>query len=98
MERKNLIDLPPGKRPPRVINTIIEIPKGCRNKYEYDKERRVFRLDQELYSSVRYPADYGFIPGTLRSDGDRLDVLILINEPTSIGVLVDLRPIWVSTR
>ncbi len=95
MERKNLIILPLGKNPPKVVNAIVEIPKGSRNKYEYDKELRVFRLDRVLYSSVHYPADYGFIPSTLSSDGDPLDVLIMISEPTSIGVLVDVRPIGV---
>ncbi len=62
MERKNLIDLQPGKNPTNVVNTIVEIPKGSRNKYEYDRELRIFRLGLVLYSSVRYPADYGFIP------------------------------------
>lgn len=95
MERKNLIDLPIGKNPPKVINAIIEIPKGSRNKYEYDRELRIFRLDRILYSSIYYPADYGFIPSTLSRDGDPLDVLVIISEPTSIGVLVDVRPIGV---
>ncbi len=95
MERKNLVDLPLGKNPPKVVNAIVEIPKGSRNKYEYDKELHVFRLDRVLYSSVHYPADYGFIPSTLSSDGDPLDVLIMINEPTSIGVLIEVRPIGI---
>lgn len=95
MERRNIINLPLGKYPPKVVNAIVEIPKGSRNKYEYDKELCVFRLDRVLYSSVHYPADYGFIPSTLSSDGDPLDVLILVNEPTSTGVLIDVRPIGV---
>lgn len=95
MERRNIINLPLGKYPPKVVNAIVEIPKGSRNKYEYDKELCVFRLDRVLYSSVHYPADYGFIPSTLSSDGDPLDVLILVNEPTSTGVLIDVRPIGI---
>jgi inorganic pyrophosphatase len=78
-----------------VVSAIVEIPKGSRNKYEYDKELHVFRLDRVLYSSVHYPTDYGFIPSTLSSDGDPLDVLIMTNEPTLIGVLVDVRPIGI---
>jgi inorganic pyrophosphatase len=95
MKRKNLVDLPLGKNPPKVVNAIVEIPKGSRNKYEYDKELNVFRSDRVLYSSVHYPSDYGFIPHTLSSDEDPLDVLIMINEPTSIGILIDVRPIGV---
>lgn len=95
MERKNLIDLPLGKNPPKVVNTIVEIPKGGHNKYEYDKDLQVFRLDRVLYTAVHYPGDYGFIPNTLGSDGDPLDVLIITNEPTFIGVLMDVRPIGV---
>jgi inorganic pyrophosphatase len=92
---KNLISLPLGKNPPNIVNAIIEIPKGSHNKYEYDKELKVFRLDRVLYSSVHYPADYGFIPSTLSSDGDPIDVLIMITEPTSIGILIEVRPIGV---
>jgi inorganic pyrophosphatase len=55
------------------IEVIIEIPKGCRNKYEYDPERKVFRLDRRLFSSVHYPSDYGFVPETLAEDEDPLD-------------------------
>jgi inorganic pyrophosphatase len=95
MRRTNLVDLPLGTNPPKVVNAVVEIPKGSRNKYEYDKELCVLRLDRVLYSSVHYPADYGFVPSTLSSDGDPLDVLIMINEPTSIGILIDVRPIGV---
>jgi len=93
--RTNLIDLPLGNNPPKLVNAIVEIPKGSHNKYEYDKKLHVFRLDRVLYSSVYYPADYGFIPSTLGSDGDPIDVLIMISEPTSIGILVGVRPIGV---
>jgi inorganic pyrophosphatase len=93
--RKSLIDLPLGKNPPKVINAVVEIPKGSRNKYEYDKELNIFRLDRLLYSSVHYPTDYGFIPSTLSKDGDPLDILVLVSEPTSTGVIIDVRPIGV---
>jgi inorganic pyrophosphatase len=56
---------------------VVEIPKGSSNKYEYDKELGAFRLNRVLYSTVHYHADYGFIPGTLASDGDPIDVLPL---------------------
>lgn len=76
-----------------VIDVFIEIPKGSRNKYEYDKERGIFRLDRMLFSSMHYPSDYGFIPGTLAEDGDALDALVLIGEPTFPGCLIRARPI-----
>ena len=75
------------------IEVIIEIPKGCRNKYEYDPERKLFRLDRRLFSSVHYPSDYGFVPGTLAEDEDPLDAMVLISEPTFPGCLIQSRPI-----
>ncbi len=75
------------------IEAMVEIPRGSRNKYEYDHERGVFRLDRVLYSSVHYPTDYGFIPGTLAGDGDPLDVLMIVEEPTFPGCHVRMRPI-----
>jgi inorganic pyrophosphatase len=78
-----------------VIETLIEIPVGSRNKYEYDEKRGRIRLDRVLYASVHYPTDYGFIPETLAPDGDPLDVLVLAEEPVFPGCLVDARPIGV---
>lgn len=75
------------------VLAFIEIPKGSRNKYEYDKELRAFKLDRVLYSSVHYPTDYGYIPDTLWEDGDPLDILVLVNEPTFSGCLIESRPI-----
>lgn len=75
------------------VGVIIEIPKGSRNKYEYDELRGLFRLDRVLYSSVHYPTDYGFIPETLSHDGDPLDVMVLVEEPTFTGCYIDVRPI-----
>ncbi|HEY9258506.1 inorganic diphosphatase [Chitinophaga sp.] len=67
----------PGSEVPNVVNAIIEIPKGCRAKYELDKESGLLKLDRVLYSSVYYPANYGFIPQSYCDDHDPLDILIL---------------------
>ena len=75
------------------ILAFVEIPRGSRNKYEYDEATATFRLDRVLYSSVHYPTDYGFIPGTLAPDGDHLDVLVLVEEPTFPGCLIEVRPL-----
>ena len=66
-----------GDRVPDCVNAIIEIPKGSRAKYELDKETGLLKLDRVLYSSVYYPANYGFIPRTYCDDGDPLDILVL---------------------
>ncbi|WP_349317418.1 inorganic diphosphatase [Chitinophaga sp. MM2321] len=67
----------PGSEVPHVVNAIIEIPKGCRAKYELDKESGLLKLDRVLYSSVYYPANYGFIPQSYCDDRDPLDILVL---------------------
>ena len=77
------------------VDVFVEIPKGSRNKYEYDKERKVMRLDRRLLSATTYPADYGYIPDTLGEDGDPLDALVLLDEPTFPGCLVSARPVGV---
>jgi inorganic pyrophosphatase len=74
---------------------VIEIPKGSKNKYELDKETGLLRLDRVLYSSVHYPADYGFIPRTFCDDGDPLDALVLGQEPVYPLTLVEARAIGV---
>lgn len=76
-----------------IIPVIIEIPKGSRNKYEYDHKTHRIRLDRMLFSSVHYPSDYGFIPDTLGLDGDPLDAMVLVQEPTFPGCLIETRPI-----
>lgn len=81
----------PGTDIPSVINMIVEIPKGRRSKFEYDKELDVFKLDRFLYSSSMYPGDYGFIPHTLAEDHDPIDVLVMVNEPTFAGCLIETR-------
>ena len=75
------------------VEVVIEIPKGSRNKYEFDKKTGKIVFDRMLFSSVHYPSDYGFIPNTLALDGDPLDVLVLVNEPTFPGCYIMARPI-----
>ena len=91
--RSNRLDLPIGERAPDEINVVVEIPEGSRNKYEYDKTLDIFRLDRALHSPIHYPGDYGFAPRTLAEDGDPLDILILVVQPTFPGCLVLARPI-----
>jgi inorganic pyrophosphatase len=74
---------------------VVEIPRGSRNKYEWDAVAGRLRLDRVLYSPLHYPADYGFIQDTLAEDGDHLDALIFTYEPTFPGCLVEVRPIGV---
>ena len=78
-----------------LIEVVVEIPSGSRNKYEYDHANRRFVLDRVLYSSVHYPCDYGFIEDSLAADGDPLDVLVVISEPTFPGCVVRARPVGV---
>lgn len=90
-----LKDLSAGKDVPKVVNVVVEIPKGSQNKYEYDKAMGVFKLDRVLFSPLHYPGDYGFIPQTLEEDGDPADALILVNFPTYPGMVIEARPIGV---
>lgn len=76
-----------------VINVLIEIAAGSKNKYEFDKDLQAFALDRVLYSSVQYPYDYGFVPNTLADDGDPLDGMVMIDEPTFPGCVIASRPI-----
>jgi inorganic pyrophosphatase len=90
-----LKDIPVGEDAPKVVNVVVEIPKGSQNKYEYDKKMGVFKLDRVLFSPLHYPGDYGFIPQTLEEDGDPADALILVNFPTYPGMLIEAKPIGV---
>jgi inorganic pyrophosphatase len=72
---------------------MVEIPMGSRNKYEYDPQLKAIKLDRFVSASVVYPTDYGFIPETLALDGDELDVLVCVSEPTFPGCLIPVRPI-----
>lgn len=77
----------------KVVEAFIEIPTGSQNKYEFDEERRVFKLDRVLFSPMFYPAEYGFIENTLALDGDALDILVLVSNPTFPGCIIDTRVI-----
>ena len=90
-----LYDIDPGPDSPEVVRAIIEIPKNSANKYEYDGALGLFRLDRALYSPMHYPGDYGFIPGTLAEDGDPLDVIVLVDEPSFTGCMMEVRPVGV---
>lgn len=90
------MQIPPGPDPerlPGIINMIVEIPRGRRSKFEVDKEHGLIKLDRYLYASAMYPGDYGFCPRTLAEDGDPLDVLVMVNEPTFSGCLIECRPL-----
>lgn len=76
-----------------LIDVVVEIPRGSRNKYEYDQRRQVIRLDRRLFAATVYPADYGFVPDTLAEDGDPLDALVLTEDPTFPGCWVTARPL-----
>lgn len=78
-----------------VIDVIVEIPAGSRNKYEYDHERHLIRLDRRLATSTTYPADYGFVPDTCALDGDPLDALVILDDATFPGCLVRVRVVGV---
>ena len=77
------------------LEVIVEIPRGSRNKYEIDHETGELWLDRELFTATRYPTDYGYVPNTLAEDGDPLDVLVIVHEPTFTGCHVMARPIGV---
>ncbi|MGH7863309.1 MAG: inorganic diphosphatase [Candidatus Dormibacteraceae bacterium] len=77
------------------VEVVVEVPKGSRNKYESDHRTGAIWLDRELFTATRYPADYGFIPQTLSEDGDPLDALVIVNEPTFPGCHILCRVIGV---
>ncbi len=88
-------DIEAGSDIPEEITVIVEIPKGSRNKYEYDKDKEAFALDRVLFSPFHYPAEYGFMPKTLWDDGDPFDVLVMMEQPTFPGCIIDARPIGI---
>jgi inorganic pyrophosphatase len=87
------LSLIPAQPKPGVLNVIIEIPAGSKNKYEFDKDLNAFALDRVLYASVQYPYDYGFIPNTLAEDGDAMDGMVIMDQPTFPGCVIAARPI-----
>ncbi len=88
-------DISSGDELPNLINVIVEIPKGSKNKYEIDKESGLIKLDRAMKSAQDYPFDYGFVPRTLWEDGDALDVVLLTTYPLHPGILVEARPVAV---
>lgn len=93
IDRGPFASVPAGTHLPSAVNAIVEIPKGRRSKFEVDTATGLMRLDRYLFSSSHYPGDYGFIPQTLAEDGDNLDILVMVNEPTFSGCLIQTRVI-----
>jgi inorganic pyrophosphatase len=78
-----------------IVEALIEIPAGSQNKYEFDKEKGVLRLDRVLFSPVHYPTDYGYMDETLEEDGDPIDILVMVTNPTVPGCVIDCRVVGV---
>ena len=87
------LSLIPPEPKPGLINVLIEIPAGSKNKYEFDKDMQALILDRVLFASVQYPYDYGFVPNTLADDGDPLDGMVIMDQPTFPGCVIASRPI-----
>lgn len=89
-------DLELGPRPPQRLWAVVEIEKGGKNKYEYDKEKSLFRTDRVLYGAVYYPTDYGFFPQTWSvEEKDPLDVMVISTNPSFTGCVIEVRPVGV---
>lgn len=84
-------NLKSGPHAPAIVYAVIEVPKGSRNKYEYSKTAGVIKLDRVLYSPLHYPGDYGFIPQTYFEDNDPMDILVMMNESTFPGCVIEAR-------
>jgi len=97
MIRDNLFHrIPAGRKPPKEVHCLVEIPKGSTNKYEYNHELGFFKLDRVLYEAVFFPAEYGIIPQTWNEkDEDPQDIMVLSSFPTFPGCVIDCRPIGV---
>ncbi len=87
------LSLIPAQPKAGLLSVLVEIPGGSKNKYEFDKDLNAFALDRVLFSSVQYPYDYGFVPNTLADDGDPLDGMVLMDQPTFPGCVIVARPI-----
>ncbi len=86
-------DLPPGRNPPGEVDIFVEIPKGSQNKFEIDKETGMIRLDRVLHAPFKYKWDYGLVPQTLAGDGDPLDGVVIVDQPSFPGAIIPVRPI-----
>ena len=92
----NIDAIPAGKNPPEDVNVVIEVPVGGEPiKYEMDKESGALFVDRYLYTPMRYPGNYGFVPHTLSDDGDPIDVLVASSRPIAPGAVINCRPIGV---
>ncbi len=92
----DLTKIPTGENPPKDVNVVIEVPLGGDAiKYEIDKPSGAMFVDRFLYTDMRYPCNYGFIPGTLADDGDAVDVMVVGNRPLFPGAVVGVRPVGV---
>jgi len=87
--------IPTGDKPPDLVNVVVEVISGSRDKYEYNLDWDVFVLDRVLHSSVVFPVEYGFIPQTWFDDNDPLDIMALSYEPLEVGCIIKARPIGV---
>src|SRR5829696_674820 len=94
----NLETLPIGEDAPRLVNAVIEVPVGSRNKYEYEPDLEVIMRDRVLPGAVRYPTDYGFVPSTLTDRGDALDIVVAAYDPAFPGCVVRARPMRTCAR
>jgi len=88
-----LLSMGPGSKAPRMVNVIVEVPKGSSSKYELDMRTGLLRLDRVLFSPLKFPADYGLIPGTVSGDGDALDALVLGTNPSPTGLFIEAKPV-----
>lgn len=89
----SLAKIPIGSKSPDIINVIIEIPVGSKNKYEYDEELDAIKLDRVAYTAMAHPYDYGFVPETRSEDGDHLDAFVILDHSVFPGCVVPARPI-----
>jgi len=87
--------IPTGDKPPDLVNVVVEVISGSRDKYEYSLDWDAFVLDRVLYSSVVFPVEYGFVPQTWFDDNDPLDIMVLSYEPLEVGCIIKARPIGV---
>ena len=88
-------DIPLGEQPPELLNAVIEVVSGSRDKYEYKSEWEAFVLDRMIPSSVVFPVEYGFVPQTWYDDNDPLDIMVMSYEPLEVGCIVRVRVIGV---
>ncbi len=93
--RLDLESVPVGEDAPEVVNVVVEVPVGSRNKYEYQPEFGLISRDRVLPGGVRYPTDYGFIPSTVTDDGEPLDVMVAAYDPVFPGCVLRVRPVGV---